>query len=186
MKVINKGLIISLCGVTLFSYQHISNHRQTIIEKNRIASTLAKEVGYNYQNNDTYDGIIEIPKINLIRGFYTKDDKRNNINENITVHKSTTYPNENSSNLILMAHSGIGEKAYFNDLTKLDSDSLIKIYYQNVKYTYKINHFYEIEKNGTAIIKRDKTKKTLTLITCSQKDKTKQLIYVGYLIDETK
>ena len=50
----------------------------------------------------------------------------------------------------------------------------------------KINEYYDIEKNGTASIKRDINKKTITLITCSQKDKTKQLIYIGYLIDEIK
>ena len=101
------------------------------------------------------------------------------------MHESSTYPSNDISNLILMAHSGIGEKAYFNDLIKLNTDSLIKIYYHNIKYTYKIAFNYDIEKDGTALIKRDKSKKTLTLITCSQKDKSKQLIYIGYLIDET-
>ena len=185
MKKLNKGIIISMCGIFMFSYQNISNHKQITIEKNKIVSTLEKQVGYNYKNNDTYDGIIEIPQINLIKGFYSKDDKRNNINENITVHESSTYPSNDISNLILMAHSGIGEKAYFNDLIKLNTDSLIKIYYHNIKYTYKIAFYYDIEKDGTALIKRDKSKKTLTLITCSQKDKSKQLIYIGYLIDET-
>ena len=130
MKLINKGLIISLLGVFLFSYQNITNHKKIEKEENKIFQTLAKETGYNYKNNDTYDGIIEIPQINLQKGFYQKNDKRNNINENITIHNMSTYPNEDNSNLILMAHSGNGEKAYFNDLPKLNTDSLIKIYYQ--------------------------------------------------------
>lgn len=182
---INKSIIITLSGIILFSYHNITNHKEIITEQNKITSTLEKEVGYNYKNIDTYDGIIEIPQINLMKGFYTIDDKRNNINENVTVHKSSTYPNIDNSNLILMAHSGIGEKAYFNDLLKLNSDTLIKIYYHNIKYTYKLATYYEIDKTGTALIKRDKDKKTLTLITCSQKDKTKQLVYISYLIDET-
>lgn len=182
---INKSMIITLSGIILFSYHNITNHKEIFQEQNKITSTLEKEVGYNYKIIDTYDGIIEIPQINLIKGFYTIDDKRNNINENVTVHKSSTYPNIEKSNLILMAHSGIGEKAYFNDLIKLNNDTLIKIHYHNIKYTYKIANKYEIEKNGKALIKRNKDKKTLTLITCSQKDKTKQLVYISYLIDET-
>lgn len=186
MKLINKGLIISLLGVFLFSYQNITNHKKIEKEENKIFQTLAKETGYNYKNNDTYDGIIEIPQINLQKGFFQKNDKRNNINENITIHNMSTYPNEDNSNLILMAHSGNGEKAYFNDLTKLNTDSLIKIYYQNIKYTYKIDKYYEVTKTGDVSIKRNINKKTITLITCSQQDKTKQLVYIGYLIDETK
>ena len=183
---INRSVIITICGIVLFTYPKIINHKEVSIEKNRISATIEKENGYNYENNrDIYDGIIEIPKINLIKGFYTIEDKRNNVNENVTVHYSSTYPNVENSNLILMAHSGRGEKAYFNDLVKLDEDSLIKIYYKGKKYTYKIATNYEINKTGNAVIQKNINKKSITLITCSQKDKTKQLVFIGYIIDET-
>lgn len=182
---ISKGLIITTCGIILFTYPRIVNHKKISVEKNKIISTLEIEAGYNYKNeSDIYDGIIEIPQINLIKGFYTIEDKRNNVDKNITVHHSSTYPNTENSNLILMAHSGVGEKAYFNDLIKLDKDSLIKIYYKGKKYIYKIDNYYEIDKTGNAIIQKNKNKKSITLITCSQKDKSKQLIYIGYIIDE--
>ena len=49
----------------------------------------------------------------------------------------------------------------------------------------KIDNIYCIDKTGKAIIKKD-NKKTITLITCDSNDKTKQVVYIGYLIDEIK
>ena len=130
--------------------------------------------------------ILSIPQIKLKKGIYLKEDKRNNIEENIEIHKESDYPNVDNSNIILMAHSGTGANAFFKDLEKLNQDSLIELYYEKAKYVYKIDNYYDIDKIGIATIKRDINKKTITLITCSQKDKTKQLVYIGYLIDEIK
>ena len=89
-------------------------------------------------------------------------------------------------NLILIAHSGSGEKAYFKNLNMLDNDSLIEYYYDHIKYTYKISNIYKVDKTGTVNIKRDREKKSITLITCCQNDKSKQLVFIGYIIDEIK
>jgi len=72
------------------------------------------------------------------------------------------------------------------DLERLNNDSLIEFYYRKVKYVYKLNTYYTIEKNNINYIERDKNKKTITLMINSQDNKTKQLIYIGYLIDEIK
>lgn len=186
IKKINKGYILIIIGVLLVSYQYLSEREKITKEKNKIEYTLQNEVGHIQKEiDDPYDMILEIPKISLKKGIYPKEDPRNNINQNVTIHLSSNYPDSENSNLILMAHSGIGEKAFFQELSQLDQDSLIKIYYHKKLYTYQIDHYYEISKTGTAKIVRDSSKKTVTLITCSQKDKTKQLIYIGYLLDET-
>ncbi len=178
------GYCFLLLGIITIGYQYLSEQYQLEKEENKIEITLQKEVGYIKEEVDTYDAILEIPQIHLKKGIYQKNDKRNTISENVTIHQDSTYPTEEGSNVILMAHSGSGEIAFFNDLEKLNTDSLIEFYYQNTKYVYLIDHYYQIMKNGYATIDRDKTKKTITLITCSQKDKNKQLVYIGYLIDE--
>lgn len=182
-----KSYILIIIGVIITIYPFILERYIVTKETNKIENTLAKQYGYSkINNNDTYDAILSIPQISLKKGIYNKEDERNNIDKNIAIHSLSDYPDHENSNLILMAHSGSGVKAYFKDVHKLNNDSLIEYFYKNTKYVYKINNYYTIEKNGSAKIKRHPTKKTITLITCSQTDKTKQLIYIGYLIDEIK
>ena len=50
--------------------------------------------------------------------------------------------------------------------------------YNNMTYTYKIVNIYKENKDGTVTIYRDKTKKCLTLITCTKDDKKTQTIYI--------
>jgi len=187
MKIINIGYLLLIIGTLLISYQYIIERKELIIEKNKIENTLQQQTGYLVKKDiEVYNMILSIPQIKLKKGIYTKEDKRNDIEENIQIHEVSDYPNQDNSNVILIAHSGTGKKAFFKDLEKLNQDSLIELYYNNIKYVYKIDNYYNINKIGTASIKRDKTKKTVTLITCSQSDKTKQLIYISYLIDEIK
>jgi len=187
MKIIKIGYLLLIIGTILTIKNIILERKETVVESNKLEYSLEKEVGYYRKEiEDTYDGILSIPQISLKKGIYEIDDKRNNIEENVTIHKLSNYPNQDNSNLILMAHSGTGKKAFFNDINKLNNNSLIEFYYQRVKYVYKISNYYTIEKNGYAKIERDNTKKTITLITCNKEDKTKQLVYIGYLIDEIK
>ncbi len=185
MKKVNKGYIFIIIGVTLVSYQYLAKSQQYIVEQNKIKYTIQNGTDYlKKEIKDSYDMVLEIPIINLKKGIYQKDDERNNINQNVTIHQNSDYPDQEGSNVILMAHSGNGEKAYFNDLDQLNKDSLIKVYYHGKLYTYIINDYYQVEKTGTIELKHNQQKKTVTLITCSQKDKTKQLIYIGNLLDE--
>ena len=187
MKVINFGYLVLFIGSLGICFNYLYDREKEVLKKNKIAYSLAKETGYLEKNDiDTYDAILSIPYINLKKGIYKKNDNRNNVDDNVAIHIESDYPNQDNSNVILMAHSGNGRNAYFNDLYKLNSDSLIEFYYKKVKYVYKIKSYYVVEKKGMVPIKRDDKNKTITLITCSQKDKTKQLIYIGYLIDEVK
>ena len=65
----------------------------------------------------------------------------------------------------------------FKNLSKLKINDYASIYYKNKEYKYSLKRIYEIEKNGTAIIKRDINKNTLTLITCKSKTK-KQIVFI--------
>jgi len=131
-------------------------------------------------NNNDYDyiGVLEIPKINLKRGFLDLNSKYNKVNYNITIIKGSTFPNEPANNLILAAHSGVCSVCFFDKLFNLSINDKAYINYKNVKYSYKLVNTYEVEKDGTVPIYRDYSKNTLTLITCTRYSDTKQTVFV--------
>lgn len=174
------GIFLIIFGLCLYSYNYYKEIKSIKTEKNKIENTIKNYTSYN--TNDVYDMVLSIPKIALKKGIYKKDDKRNNIEENVTIHKESDYPDSLGSNVILMAHSGTSKISYFDELDKLDYDSLIEIYYNEIKYVYKIGKIYDVNKDKVYI--EDDNRKRVTLITCSKKDKTKQVVYVGYIIDE--
>lgn len=135
-------------------------------------------------SNYNYIGVLEIPKINIKRGFLNIKDKGNNVNKNLQVIKGSDMPNVKNGNLIIAAHSGNSYISYFKNLHKLSNDDVAYVYFNNIKYTYKVAGKYDAEKNGKVTIHRDNKKKTLTLITCSQTDKTKQIVYILELESE--
>ena len=135
-------------------------------------------------SNYNYIGVLEIPKINIKRGFLNSKDKGNNVNKNLQVIKGSDMPNVKNGNLIIAAHSGNSYISYFKNLHKLSNDDVAYVYFNNIKYTYKVAGKYDAEKNGKVTIHRDNKKNTLTLITCSQTDKTKQIVYILELESE--
>ena len=135
-------------------------------------------------SNYNYIGVLEIPKINIKRGFLNIKDKGNNVNKNLQVIKGSDMPNVKNGNLIIAAHSGNSYISYFKNLHKLSNDDVTYVYFNNIKYTYKVAGKYDVEKNGKVTIHRDNKKNTLTLITCSQTDKTKQIVYILELESE--
>ena len=132
-------------------------------------------ISYNYV------GVLEIPKINLRKGFTSIDDKNNDVNKNIEVLKESDMPNVVGGNLIIAGHSGTGRIAYFSNIYKLSNKDIINIYYNNKKYIYEVVDKYEIDKKGIMNIRKDKSKTTLTLITCSTSNEKKQIVIISYL-----
>lgn len=131
-----------------------------------------------------YIGILEIPSIGVKRGFLNINDKNNVVNKNIQVIKKSDMPDIKNGNLIIAAHSGSGRVSYFKNLYKLATSDTAYIHYNGVKYTYSVVNRYEVEKTGEVVIKRNNDKTTLTLISCSQTDKTKQIVYILELVGQ--
>ena len=130
-------------------------------------------------SNYNYIGVLEIPKINIKRGFLNIKDKGNNVNKNLQVIKGSDMPNVKNGNLIIAAHSGNSYISYFKNLHKLSNDDVAYVYFNNIKYTYKVAGKYDAEKNGKVTIHRDNKKNTF-----SQTDKTKQIVYILELESE--
>ena len=197
------GIVIILLGVVIGLYEYFEERKnktfsdmnivlydnempQNIETKEEQINNEKEEIIDNKSENNNvinYIGVLEIPKINLKRGFYGLDSKDNSVDYNVTVINGSTFPNEKNNNLILAAHSGDCSICYFNDLYKLKLDDIAYINYNNTKYKYKIVDIYEVEKDGTVEIYRDYSKSVLTLITCTRNSDTKQTVYILENID---
>lgn len=129
--------------------------------------------------SDDYLGIIEIPKINLQKRLYDINSYQNDVNKNIEILDSSDMPNVLGGNLILAAHNGNTSVGYLRNLHKLKLGDEVNISYNDVNYTYEITKIYDVLKTGKVNIKRDKSKTTITLITCLGSDR--QLVVIGYL-----
>lgn len=138
----------------------------------------------NINDDENYIMVLEIPKINLKKGLYQKNSKYNDIEYNVAILKEADMPNKENGNLILAGHNGTGEIAFFNKLDRLQTGDLVYIYYDEIKYIYEINNIYDVEKTGQVTINRDKDQSVITLITCKKNVKTKQVVYIGNLVNK--
>lgn len=191
------GSLSILVGISIIGYHIYSDYRLKNIEDNNIQEffneeqneeTIQEEVFVEVENkkvdetNYDYIAVLEIPKINLKRGL-SQDKYYNNVNRNVEILKGSAMPNISKGNFILAGHSGSGRVAYFRNLNKLTIGDISYIYYGGIKYTYKVNNIYDIEKTGTATITRDLNKTTLTMITCRH-NTNKQIVIISELINQ--
>lgn len=190
------GSVIILIGGFFLSYNYIQSKR--IVAYDYMANVFYKEQDVELLEYDgelkqeekeedlgevtnDYIGYLTIPKINLKKGFLDMRSELNNVEQNVTVIKGSSYPTKDKGNLILAAHSGSGWKAFFNDLYKLSTGDTAEVSYKGKKYTYKIVNIYKQEKIGKIAIYRNYNKTTLTLITCTNFDKATQTVYIAEL-----
>ena len=192
------GSLSILVGISIIGYHIYSDYRLKNIEDNNIQEFFNEEQNIDEiqqeevfvevenknisETNYDYIAVLEIPKINLKRGL-SQDKYYNNVNRNVEILKGSTMPNISKGNFILAGHSGSGRVAYFRNLNKLTIGDISYIYYGGIKYTYKVNNIYDIEKTGTATITRDLNKTTLTMITCRH-NTNKQIVIISELINQ--
>lgn len=138
------------------------------------------------EDNKNYFMVIEIPKISLKKGLCKIGESCNKVSKNIEILKESDMPDIDRGNLILASHNGNSNVSFFDKLNRLKVNDTIYIFYKNIKYEYKLNNQYEIDKVGTAVIHRDGDKNTLILITCKKHSRTKQIVYVAYLVRSEK
>ena len=187
-RVIIHIIIIVLQIVLLINYnKNYYIKKELKIEKKSIEYTLSKQINpiikedeeskkniINKEKIIEYDMILEIPKINLKKGIFKKNDKKNNIDKNVTILKQSSYPNKNG-NIFLIAHSGTSKKSFFKRLNKLNKKDIAYLFYKEKKYKYEVSNIYEIEKDNNIILNTDNVN-NLFLITCSQNNKSNYLI----------
>lgn len=193
------GAIITLIGGFFISYNYIESQKimaydymanafydgnQVTVAENENNQIEEKKEGLSGEITNDYIGYLNIPKINLTKGFLDNRSSENDVEKNILVVEGSNYPDVDKGNFILAGHSGTGWKAFFNDLYKLSAGDTAKITYKDKTYTYQITNIYKQPKTGKLAIYRNYDKTTLTLITCTNNDSTTQTIYIAELINK--
>ena len=156
-----------------------TENEETTSSEEEIPKPKPKPIDYSKY----YVGTLEIPKINLKKGFLDINSPYNHVNKNVTVIQTSSYPDVDKGNFILAAHTGTGSACFFTKLHNLQIGDLAYIDYKQKKYTYKLVNIYTQPKTGYISIYRDTNKTTLTLVTCTKNVKTTQTIFILELIN---
>lgn len=127
---------------------------------------------------NNYVAVLEIPKIGLKKGLVMTTKNFKSINYAISIDRHSQMP-DHIGNFILYAHSGNSKIAFFKNLKDLEINDDINVYFNNKKYLYKVIRKYEVKKNGHLSVYNDGVNKYITLTTCSQSDKSKQIVVIG-------
>ncbi len=166
-----------------------TNNKQVDVVDVPIADNVVSDSNNNSAENtykpidySKYLGVLEIPSLRLKRGFYGTDSKYNSIDYNVTLVAKSTMPDVVNGNLILMSHSGNAYTAYFSNLYKMTIGTDMYITYAGNTYHYVLVNIYDVPKIGVINIVRNYNATTLTLITCTKFDDTKQTVFVGELV----
>lgn len=198
------SLFLIIGGISTIGFKYYQNYQKNNIEQQQIDEFIEvqrdveithdidtepveepkEEVKENIvQKEEDFIAVIEIPKIDLRKGIYSKESSNNNVNKNIEILKESDMPDKNNGNFILAGHSGNSRIAYFKNLPKLENNDIAYVYYNGGRYVYKLVNSYEIEKTGEATINRNGQKSTLTLITCKH-NTNKQIIFIFELMKD--
>lgn len=127
-----------------------------------------------------YVAVLKIPKIKLEKGIVGKNSKYNSVDYGIEVLDSSDAPDVEKGNVILCAHAGNSKVSYFRELDLLKVGDVVMLIYKGKTYQYEIVDIYSIKKTGTAPLRRDRDKSTITLITCIH-NTDRQIVLIGNL-----
>jgi len=127
-------------------------------------------------------GYLNIPRINLRRGFVEPTSRLNNVNRNIQVIQPSDMPNVRNGNMIIAAHSGTSSVSFFRDLWQVEIGDEVIINYQGREFRYIIRNIYFVPYTGRVPIRRDRGQTTLTLITCTRGQRDMQTVYIAELV----
>lgn len=177
-------LLLTCYMIFCFSIYQNNNLKPKTIKSNNIErienTSISKNEIIKANNDDNNSNIDEnllatlsIKKINLKENIYPLTDKRNNVEEHVSILNGSNLNDD--SLIILAAHSGYGKIAYFDRLDELKVDDRIELSINNKVLVYRLKKSEKQEKTGKIEIIKENTQQ-LILTTCSKDDKSKQLV----------
>ena len=170
-------LLLTCYMIFCFSIYQNNNLKPKTIKSNNIErienTSISKNEIIKANNDDNLLAILSIKKINLKENIYPLTDKRNNVEEHVSILNGSNLNDD--SLIILAAHSGYGKIAYFNRLDELKVDDRIELSINNKVLVYRLKKSEKQEKTGKIEIIKENTQQ-LILTTCSKDDKSKQLV----------
>ena len=190
MRMINKIITILIIFLLIWSFGNIINREydkmvvQKQVESNvNMPSEKPQVIEKSMAKSDepAYKAILEIPKLNLKRGFYDSSSNLNQVDKNITLLEPPKLNDLEENLVVIAAHSGSSRVSFFHNLGIVDINDNTYIYFAGQKYNYQVVNKYETAKDGTLEIYNN-DKGYLYLTTCSETDKTKQLVLEEKLV----
>lgn len=134
------------------------------------------------QDTTSYLAVIEIPNISLYTGIVMSNSSYTTMDRNVSVYPTSDMPNIENGNFILFAHNGNSRVSYFRNIHKLKNNDEIYIYYNNVRYVYKIIKNYEVIMTDNTPLNKMKDKSIITLITCKSGNNKYRTVIVGEMV----
>lgn len=175
----------------LFNYKNIALLEQRVLITENIGEVTDEDLDGTYvdfedkfmtDRVDAYIGYLEVPDVDIKRGFVSIDSKYNSVSYNVMVVKGSMMPDQDKGNLILAAHRGNSSVSFFDKLYKLSDGAKAYVNYRDKVYEYALKNRYYEQKDGSLTIRRNADVNTLTLITCTRDDKTTQTIFIFELV----
>lgn len=134
------------------------------------------------QDDISYVAVIEIPNISLYTGIVMSNSSFTTMNRNVSIYPTSDMPDIENGNFILFAHNGNSRVSYFRNIHKLKINDEIYIYYNKMKYTYKIIKNYDVAMTDNTPLNKIKDKSIITLITCKSGNNKYRTILVGEMV----
>lgn len=208
MKKNIKSIILLLLGIMIFFYPFISkflyqkNLTYTIDnyidkvndmddgeinkQKNKIEKynkMILEEKKIDLLKTGEILGYIQIDKISVYLPIYEGTDD-NTLHKGIGHLKKSSLPSKNYAyHSVLVGHTGISTKKFFDDLPSLRVGDEFSITILNEKFKYKIYEIKKVLPNQTKDLKIQENRKLVTLVTCTPKYvNSHRLLVMGRLI----
>ena len=117
----------------IMAYDYMANAfydgNQVTVAENENNQTEEKKEGLSGEITNDYIGYLNIPKINLTKGFLDNRSSENDVEKNILVVEGSNYPDVDKGKFILAGHSGTANISYFRNLHKLEVGDQATIFY---------------------------------------------------------
>ena len=114
-------------------------------------------------------GYIEIPKIKVYLPIF-EGTSNEILLQGIGHLKNTSLPiGGKNNNSVLVGHTGITGKTFFDNLTNLEKENIFYIHIVDETLKYKVTDIKIVLPSETECIKRIKDKDLVTLVTCTPK-----------------
>lgn len=168
-------LLICIAALFLVNYQETRNiekeNQEQIIEFFK-----EENVEKKVSKTEAYLGVLEIPKLNLKRGFYEYKNPKNTVEKGLEIINQNCLPYEPCS-FIIASHSGTSNISFFKNLDKLAINDTAILYYEKNQKEYRLKEILHQEKKGTITLP-EKKEPELVLTTCNKEKDNMQDIYL--------
>ena len=130
-----------------------------------------KNEGISYGNELA---LIEIPSIDL-QSVIVEGMKKEQLRYYLCHFEETAMPGENG-NFSIAGHSSFIYNEILNELYKVNIGDVIKLTTKKGEFNYYITKKFIVEPNEIQVLNQDENKKTMTIVTCSNRGKKRLIV----------